>query len=77
LILDFIFTPGIRSVATYGAAVFWELEYGQINFFIDTYFANASIMPREALTALYVVGPSDELCAGRVRACGGLRPFCR
>jgi putative peptidoglycan lipid II flippase len=56
--------PGIRSVASLMVPRFFGIGIGQINFFVDTYFANASIMPRGSLTALYVADRVMELVLG-------------
>lgn len=56
--------PGIRSVAALMVPRFFGIGIGQINFFVDTYFANAAIMPRGSLTALYVADRVMELVLG-------------
>jgi putative peptidoglycan lipid II flippase len=56
--------PGIRSVASLMIPRFFGIGIGQINFFVDTYFANAAIMPRGSLTALYVADRVMELVLG-------------
>ena len=56
--------PGIKAVAALMIPRFFGIGIGQINFFIDTYFANAAIMPRGSLTALYVADRVMELVLG-------------
>jgi len=56
--------PGIRAVAGLMVPRFFGIGIGQINFFVDTYFANAAIMPRGSLTALYVADRVMELVLG-------------
>jgi putative peptidoglycan lipid II flippase len=56
--------PGIRSVASLMIPRFFGIGIGQINFFVDTYFANAARMPRGSLTALYVADRVMELVLG-------------
>jgi putative peptidoglycan lipid II flippase len=56
--------PGIRAVAALMVPRFFGIGIGQINFFVDTYFANAAIMPRGSLTALYVADRVMELVLG-------------
>ena len=56
--------PGIRSVARLMVPRFFGIGIGQINFFIDTYFATASRMPEGSLAALYVSDRVMELVLG-------------
>jgi len=56
--------PGIQSVARLMVPRFFGIGIGQINFFVDTYFANAALMPRGSLTALYVADRVMELVLG-------------
>ncbi len=56
--------PGIQSVARLMVPRFFGIGIGQINFFVDTYFANAGLMPRGSLTALYVADRVMELVLG-------------
>ena len=56
--------PGIKAVAALMIPRFFGIGIGQINFFVDTYFANAAIMPRGSLTALYVADRVMELVLG-------------
>ena len=56
--------PGIKAVAALMVPRFFGIGIGQINFFVDTYFANAAIMPRGSLTALYVADRVMELVLG-------------
>jgi len=56
--------PGIRAVAALMVPRFFGIGIGQINFFVDTYFANAAIMPRGSLTALYISDRVMELVLG-------------
>src|SRR5258708_1325157 len=56
--------PGIQSVARLMVPRFFGIGIGQINFFVDTYFANAGLMPRGSLTALYVADRGMELVLG-------------
>jgi putative peptidoglycan lipid II flippase len=56
--------PGIRSVASLMVPRFFGIGIGQINFFMDTFFANAAMMPRGSLTALYVADRVMELVLG-------------
>src|SRR5258708_14590000 len=56
--------PGIRNVARLIVHRFFVIGIGQINFFVDTYFANAARMPRGSLTALYVADRVMELVLG-------------
>lgn len=55
---------GIRSVARLMFPRFFGLGISQINFFVDTFFANAPKMPRGSLTALYVSDRVMELVLG-------------
>jgi putative peptidoglycan lipid II flippase len=56
--------PGIRSVARLMVPRFFGIGIGQINFFVDTYFATASRMPEGSLAALYVSDRVMELVLG-------------
>lgn len=56
--------PAIRDVARVLFPRFFGLGISQINFFVDTYFANAARMPRGSLTALYVADRVMELMLG-------------
>ena len=56
--------PGIKAVAALMVPRFFGIGIGQINFFVDTYFANAAIMPRGSLTALYISDRVMELVLG-------------
>jgi len=56
--------PGIRDVARLMLPRFFGIGIGQINFFVDTFFANAAIMPRGSLTALYISDRVMELVLG-------------
>jgi putative peptidoglycan lipid II flippase len=56
--------PGIRDVAKLMLPRFFGIGIGQINFFVDTFFANAAIMPRGSLTALYISDRVMELVLG-------------
>lgn len=56
--------PGIRNVARLMLPRFFGIGIGQINFFIDTYFATAARMPRGSLAALYVADRVMELVLG-------------
>ena len=56
--------PGIRNVARLMLPRFFGIGIAQINFFVDTYFANAAKMPRGSLTALYVADRVMELVLG-------------
>ena len=55
---------GIRTVARHMFPRFFGLGISQINFFVDTFFANAPKMPRGSLTALYVSDRVMELVLG-------------
>jgi putative peptidoglycan lipid II flippase len=56
--------PGIRNVARLVFPRFFGMGIAQINFFVDTYFANSSKMPRGSLAALYVSDRVMELVLG-------------
>jgi putative peptidoglycan lipid II flippase len=56
--------PGIRSVARLMFPRFFGMGVAQINFFVDTFFASASRMPRGSLAALYVSDRVMELVLG-------------
>jgi putative peptidoglycan lipid II flippase len=56
--------PGIRSFARVLFPRFFGLGIAQINFFVDTYFANSVKMPRGSLTAFYVADRVMELMLG-------------
>lgn len=56
--------PGIRNVARLMVPRFFGIGIGQINFFIDTYFATASRMPEGSLGALYFSDRVMELVLG-------------
>jgi putative peptidoglycan lipid II flippase len=56
--------PGIRNVARLMVPRFFGIGIGQINFFIDTYFATASRMPDGSLGALYFSDRVMELVLG-------------
>jgi putative peptidoglycan lipid II flippase len=58
------FHPGIRSVARLMFPRFFGMGIAQINFFVDTFFATASRMPRGSLAALYVSDRVMELVLG-------------
>jgi putative peptidoglycan lipid II flippase len=55
---------GIRNVARVMFPRFFGLGIAQINFFVNTYFANSPKMPRGSLTALYVADRVMELMLG-------------
>ncbi len=55
---------GIRTVARHMFPRFFGLGVSQINFFVDTFFANVPKMPRGSLTALYVSDRVMELVLG-------------
>ncbi len=55
---------GFRDIARVLFPRFFGLGISQINFFVDTYFANAARMPRGSLTALYVADRVMELMLG-------------
>jgi putative peptidoglycan lipid II flippase len=56
--------PGIRSVARLVFPRFFGMGVAQINFFVDTFFASATRMPRGSLAALYVSDRVMELVLG-------------
>lgn len=56
--------PGIRNVARLIIPRFFGMGIAQINFFVDTFFANAPQMPRGSLAALYVSDRVMELVLG-------------
>ena len=56
--------PGIQNVARLMIPRFFGIGIGQINFFVDTYFANSARMPQGSLTALYVADRVMELVLG-------------
>ncbi len=56
--------PAIRDIARVFFPRFFGLGISQINFFVDTYFANSSRMPSGSLTALYVADRVMELMLG-------------
>jgi putative peptidoglycan lipid II flippase len=56
--------PAIKDVARVLFPRFFGLGISQINFFVDTYFANSIRMPRGSLTALYVADRVMELMLG-------------
>lgn len=56
--------PGIRDVARLMLPRFFGIGIGQINFFVDTFFANSAMMPRGSLTALYIADRVMELVLG-------------
>ncbi len=56
--------PGIRSFARLMFPRFFGMGIAQINFFVDTFFASASRMPRGSLAALYVSDRVMELVLG-------------
>ena len=58
------FHPGIRDVARLMIPRFFGIGIGQINFFVDTYFATAARMPQGSLAALYVADRVMELLLG-------------
>ncbi len=55
---------GIRDVAKLMIPRFIGIGIGQINFFVDTFFVSAAMMPRGSLTALYVADRVMELVLG-------------
>jgi putative peptidoglycan lipid II flippase len=55
---------GIRDVARLMLPRFFGIGIGQINFFVDTYFATAARMPQGSLAALYVADRVMELLLG-------------
>jgi putative peptidoglycan lipid II flippase len=56
--------PGIRNVARLMLPRFFGIGIGQINLFVDTYFATASKMPEGSLAALYIADRVMELVLG-------------
>ncbi len=56
--------PGIRAVGKLMIPGFFGIGIAQINFFVDTFFATASKMPRGSLTSLYVADRVMELVLG-------------
>jgi putative peptidoglycan lipid II flippase len=56
--------PGIKNVARLMLPRLFGIGIGQINLFIDTRFATASIMPEGSLAALYVADRVMELVLG-------------
>jgi putative peptidoglycan lipid II flippase len=56
--------PAFRDVARVLFPRFFGLGISQINFFVDTYFANSVRMPSGSLTALYVADRVMELMLG-------------
>jgi putative peptidoglycan lipid II flippase len=56
--------PGIKNVARLMIPRLFGIGIGQINLFIDTRFATASIMPAGSLAALYVADRVMELVLG-------------
>jgi len=56
--------PGIRNVARLMLPRLFGIGIGQINLFIDTRFATASLMPEGSLAALYVADRVMELVLG-------------
>jgi len=56
--------PGIKNVARLMIPRLFGIGIGQINLFIDTRFATASIMPEGSLAALYVADRVMELVLG-------------
>ena len=56
--------PGIKSVARLMIPRFFGIGIGQINFFVDTYFANAARMPLGSLTGLTYADRVMELVLG-------------
>src|SRR5580692_5306029 len=56
--------PGIRNVARLMIPRFFGIGIGQINFFVDTYFALAKGMPQGSLAALSVADRVMELVLG-------------
>jgi putative peptidoglycan lipid II flippase len=56
--------PGIQNVARLMLPRFFGIGIGQINFFVDTYFANSARMPQGSLTALTVADRVMELVLG-------------
>jgi putative peptidoglycan lipid II flippase len=56
--------PGIKNVARLMIPRLFGIGIGQINLFIDTRFATASVMPAGSLAALYVADRVMELVLG-------------
>jgi putative peptidoglycan lipid II flippase len=56
--------PGIRNVARLMVPRFFGIGIGQINLFVDTYFATAGKMPEGSLAALYIADRVMELVLG-------------
>lgn len=56
--------PGIKNVARLMIPRLFGIGIGQINLFIDTRFATASLMPEGSLAALYVADRVMELVLG-------------
>jgi len=56
--------PGIRNVAQLMIPRFFGIGIGQINFFVDTYFALAQGMPQGSLAALSIADRVMELVLG-------------
>ncbi|MGC1619303.1 MAG: murein biosynthesis integral membrane protein MurJ [Candidatus Acidiferrum sp.] len=56
--------PGIRNVARLMLPRLFGIGIGQINLFIDTRFATASLMPEGSLASLYVADRVMELVLG-------------
>ncbi|MGB2590791.1 MAG: murein biosynthesis integral membrane protein MurJ [Candidatus Acidiferrum sp.] len=56
--------PGIRNVASLMLPRLFGIGIGQINLFIDTRFATASLMPEGSLASLYVADRVMELVLG-------------
>jgi putative peptidoglycan lipid II flippase len=56
--------PGIKNVARLMIPRLFGIGIGQINLFVDTRFATASIMPEGSLAALYVADRVMELVLG-------------
>lgn len=56
--------PGIRDVARLMVPRLFGIGIGQINLFIDTRFATASLMPEGSLASLYVADRVMELVLG-------------
>ncbi|MFI5093214.1 MAG: murein biosynthesis integral membrane protein MurJ [Candidatus Acidiferrales bacterium] len=56
--------PGIRNVARLMLPRLFGIGIGQINLFVDTRFATASLMPEGSLAALYVADRVMELVLG-------------
>jgi putative peptidoglycan lipid II flippase len=56
--------PAFRDISRVLFPRFFGLGISQINFFVDTYFANSARMPHGSLTALYVADRVMELMLG-------------